>query len=461
MANSKISALTSLDKTTIAAADLVPVVDTSAATTKNIRYDELIQPQDTHFRISGGVDSTKKVQFEVDGLTTGTTRVITIPDASTTMVGTDTTQTMTNKTLTSPKVNLGTDATGDIYYRDGTGNLARLPIGSAGQILDVSGSGLPEWIANPAATNGSTTTKGVYETATAAEINAGTTTGATGAELAVTAAQLALSNYVKTYLEFGSGVDGDVVISGTTTLTRDMNYNNLTINSSQILNTAGYRIFVKGTLTNGGTIRNNGSNGTAGTGGTGVGGSGAAAGTLLGGYAGGNGHAGGGGGGGIVWISAKTVAVQGTIQAIGGNGANGTGATGGVVGSNGTATPRTLIQSGTGGNGGSAGANAGGTGAGRTVTSLVSPYSLPILTMFHDSAGQLAGGAGGGGGAENGAGPNAGGGGGGMGGVVIFIYNSITTPGTISVAGGSGGTPFSTGNTGAAGSSGLAISIQI
>src|SRR3990167_6489148 len=52
----------------------------------------------------------------------------------------------------------------------------------------------------------------------------------------------------------GNGADGDVIISSNTTLTADKYYNNLTVNSGFILNSGGYRIFVKGTLTNNGTI---------------------------------------------------------------------------------------------------------------------------------------------------------------------------------------------------------------
>lgn len=48
---------------------------------------------------------------------------------------------------------------------------------------------------------------------------------------------------------YGPGSDGDVTISSNTTLSDDMYYNNLTINSSVVLNPGGYRIFVKNILT--------------------------------------------------------------------------------------------------------------------------------------------------------------------------------------------------------------------
>lgn len=54
---------------------------------------------DTTAIVMGSVDNTKLLRFEVDGFTTGTTRVLTPPDASTTIVGTDTTQTLTNKSI--------------------------------------------------------------------------------------------------------------------------------------------------------------------------------------------------------------------------------------------------------------------------------------------------------------------------------------------------------------------------
>lgn len=120
-------------------------------------------------------------------------------------VGKTATQTLTNKTLTSPSITtptittptitLGSDATGDIFYRNSGGTLARLAIGSANKILRVVG-GLPAWDTETTLVDASATVKGVVELATASEITAGTATGGTGAPLVVTPDQLASSTPV-------------------------------------------------------------------------------------------------------------------------------------------------------------------------------------------------------------------------------------------------------------------------
>lgn len=53
---------------------------------------------------------------------------------------------------------------------------------------------------------------------------------------------------------YGTGSDGVVVIPSNTSLTRDMYYSSLTVNLGAHLNTNGFRIFVKNTLTVNGTI---------------------------------------------------------------------------------------------------------------------------------------------------------------------------------------------------------------
>ena len=157
---------------------------------------------------------------------------------------------------------------------------------------------------------------------------------------------------------FGAGVDEDVTISGTTTLTQDMYYDDLTVTGT--LNTNGFRVYVKGTLDNSGTIQcrgfagSQGADFTSGTAGTNGGAGGAGGGydeavgvygTLhsgsRGGYGGkggiastagapstdGKGGAGGGGAGGqggIMFISARILDnVGGTITVQGGTGGRG------------------------------------------------------------------------------------------------------------------------------------------
>ena len=54
--------------------------------------------------INDGTDDTKKFKFDASGITTATTRTITVPDANFTLVGTDTTQTLTNKSIVATQL---------------------------------------------------------------------------------------------------------------------------------------------------------------------------------------------------------------------------------------------------------------------------------------------------------------------------------------------------------------------
>jgi hypothetical protein len=60
---------------------------------------------DDNFTLQDNGDTTKKAQFQCSGITTGNTRTFTFPDASTTLVGTNATQTLASKTLTAPVLN--------------------------------------------------------------------------------------------------------------------------------------------------------------------------------------------------------------------------------------------------------------------------------------------------------------------------------------------------------------------
>lgn len=295
---------------------------------------------------------------------------------------------------------------------------------------------------------------------------------------------------------FGDGSDGDVTISVDTTLTADKYYNNLTVNASKVLSPAGYRIFVKDTLTVNGTISRNGNNGAnAGNGGAAI-----ATGYLIGSVAGGN-------PGGPVdndHGSAGTAATSITNSLIGSNGAAGqaggdaTGGSGKLGGAGGAAATSTIANvklianwhlatlldisstgstvkftggaSGGGGGGGGDGAlgdagNQGGTGGGGgSAGGIISIYAKTIVI---GAAGVISvNGGNGGDGSDGGTNcGNGGGGGGGGGGVVVLAYNSLTNSGSITATagtGGSGGGAAGAGKTPAAsGAAGVTYQFQL
>lgn len=286
------------------------------------------------------------------------------------------------------------------------------------------------------------------------------------------------------FRSLGDGSDGNVTISsGTTTMQRDMFYNNLTISGSGNLITNGFKLFVKNNLdltaAPVGAIQWNGNAGGNASGATGGSAPAAQPGTTIGDI-------------GLAAAGATSTTATGTaggvstvVSGLGGNG--GAGGRGGVGGSGnplaGSAQRVTTVlstirrfdptllygtteyQAGSGGSGGSAGSGdgtnvGGGSGAGGNGGGFVAIYAANIIKSSATPAGciQANGGLGGNGASATvGVTGGGGGGGGGSGGVIYICYNFKYGPTITNMLqatganGGIGGDGFGTGASGANG----------
>lgn len=250
---------------------------------------------------------------------------------------------------------------------------------------------------------------------------------------------------------FGSGADGNQASGfGTLNMTRDMEWNNLTMLATDRINTNGFFIKVRGTFTAAaGAILDcsasgttpGGNNGTIGCGGLGGAANGGSAPALVGIGAGG-GNAGAGGTGATP--SSPTFSYKSIPNCL-------TGA--GTVYSSGVPAT-TFVRGGGGGGGGNAGGGTGGAGgAGAGVVWM----AAKIIAASSGWTVQAIGGNG-----AAGVGGNANGGGGGGGGAGVLIYNQQLSAPTITLSqgGGSGGAGVGTGAAGINGSSNATL-VQI
>lgn len=265
---------------------------------------------------------------------------------------------------------------------------------------------------------------------------------------------------------FGDGSDGNVTISSSTTLTRDMFYNNLTVTST--LTTGNFRIFVKGTISGAGTIKvdpgttgyfsytsgSSGGSGAAAGGNAGVAGTNPTAGIGGNGVGGGSGGQSGNGNAGFASGASATSVVPSEFGKL-------NAATIAVVYFGISNTVR-LVQAGAagGGSGAGTGSTAGGSGgAGGHSGGIVYIAALIWAGTFTIQA--LGGAASAGSNGANGGTYGGGGGGGGAGGVggcSVVIYGTKTWTGSYTLTGGAGGGAGSGGtgptNPGTAGTTG-------
>lgn len=125
--------------------------DVIQASYDNNEQDALVAVE-TKLGVTGSVDSTT-VDYKLSGVTGS--------DKASSLAGSET---LTNKILgTGTKITLGSDATGDIYYRHTDGTLKRLGIGTTGQVPTVTAGGILAYATPTVISDGSYSTKGVLQ----------------------------------------------------------------------------------------------------------------------------------------------------------------------------------------------------------------------------------------------------------------------------------------------------------
>jgi len=277
---------------------------------------------------------------------------------------------------------------------------------------------------------------------------------------------------IVTAMRFGAGQDGNATISsGVVTATRDMFYNDLTINGTGSLNPNGWNIYVADTLdlssAPANAIAMNGVAGATATSGTpnGPGGVLAATGWLTGPSTGGNG-------------TTSSSINYGNGWYLGALAGRGGGTTGTAFGTSiGTVLPAltvpnvdpysvpsnvTQITGGQGGCGGQYSTSGGGGGGGGSGGGIVSITARRINRGLSTSAGAISanGAAGGGGYQGTGRGGGGGGGGGGLSRIIVGSLLGVSASGMITANGGNGGAGAN-GNGGAGGSGGNIIVFNV
>lgn len=86
----------------------VGTTDVQSIANKILDNTNSVTVKDTLFFLQDDGDTTKQLQFQLSGITTATTRTLTIPNISDTIATLTATQVFTNKTLTSPVITGGT-----------------------------------------------------------------------------------------------------------------------------------------------------------------------------------------------------------------------------------------------------------------------------------------------------------------------------------------------------------------